>query len=56
MWLLVRRATRDLRHAGDNRRFDARQEEQPINKSNFLSEHGQHYLPSWGKEHFEKIA
>jgi hypothetical protein len=29
----------------DNRRFDARQEEQPINKSNFLSEHGQHYLP-----------
>jgi hypothetical protein len=38
--------------AGDNRRFDARQEEKPLSKSNILSEHGQHYLPSWGKERF----
>jgi len=28
----------------------ATRREQPINKSNILSEQGQHYLPSWGKE------
>jgi hypothetical protein len=49
LWL-VRRATRDRRRAGDDRRLDARQEKQPINKSNILSEHGQHYLPFWEKE------
>ena len=38
----VGHATRDVGRA--TRR------EQPINKSNFLSEQGQHYLPSWGKE------
>ena len=39
-WRLVRRAARDVRRAGDIRRFDARREEQPISKSNILSEHG----------------
>jgi hypothetical protein len=39
MWLLVRRATRDVQRAGDIRRFDTRQEEQPISKSNIVSEH-----------------
>jgi len=42
-----------VRRACDNRRFDARREEQPFSKSNILSEHGQHYLPSWGKERLE---
>jgi hypothetical protein len=54
MWWLVRRATSDVRRACDNRRFDARREEQPFSKSNILSEHGQHYLPSWGKERLSK--
>jgi len=53
-WLVVRRATRDMRRADDNRRFDARQEEQPFSKSNILSEPGQRYLPFWGKERGEK--
>jgi len=38
----------DVRRAGDNRRFDERQEEQPISKRNFFSEYGQH--KPWGKE------
>jgi len=46
MWWPVRRATGNVRRAGDNRRFDARQEEQPITKSLFfLLKHNQHYLP-----------
>ncbi|MBP1582948.1 MAG: hypothetical protein J6866_03230, partial [Victivallales bacterium] len=43
MWWLVRHATRG-------------QQEQPINKSNILSEHGQHYIPSGEKERRQRTA
>jgi hypothetical protein len=49
---VVVRATRDRRRAGvdDWRRCDARRKEQPINKNNILSEHGQYYLTIFVKK------
>jgi hypothetical protein len=43
-----------MRRAGDNRRFDLRQEEQPINKSNILSEHGQQLPTLFGKREIQE--